>query len=175
MRQPFSTRSRSTRRWTSATRLTPNSSRRHPSCKPSKQSCLTIRAYRTTSSTAIAYLQLGQDAKARALMMEAGAVNKVFRAILGSETGLAAVPARYMLERQDWRGAAGLQIPAAVNAPPAKAIIHFARALGAARSGDLAAAQTDIGNLQELKAALEKASQPYWAGQVGVQILAAQA
>ena len=122
-----------------------------------------------------AYLQLGQDAKARALMMEALAVNKVFRAILGSETGLAAVPARYMLERQDWRGAAGLQIPAAVNAPPAKAIIHFARALGAARSGDLAAAQTDIGNLQELKAALEKTNQPYWAGQVDVQILAAQA
>jgi hypothetical protein len=122
-----------------------------------------------------AYLQLGQDDKARALMAEAGAINKVFRPILGSETGLAAVPARYMLERQDWRGAAGLQIPAAVNAPPAKAIIHFARALGAARSGDLAAAQTDIGKLQELKAALEKASQPYWASQVGVQILAAQA
>jgi len=122
-----------------------------------------------------AYLQLGQDDKARALMAEAGAINKVFRPILGSETGLAAVPARYMLERQDWRGAAGLQIPPAVNAPPAKAIIHFARALGAARSGDLAAAQTDIGKLQELKAALEKASQPYWAGQVGVQILAAQA
>jgi hypothetical protein len=29
--------------------------------------------------------------------------------------------------------------------------------------------------LQELKAALEKANQPYWAGQVDVQILAAQA
>ena len=122
-----------------------------------------------------AYLQLGQDDKARALMAEAGAINKVFRPILGSETGLAAVPARYMLERQDWRGAAGLQVPAVVNAPPARAIIYFARALGAARSGDLAAAQTDIGKLQELKAALEKASQPYWAGQVGVQILAAQA
>jgi tetratricopeptide (TPR) repeat protein len=85
------------------------------------------------------------------------------------------VPARYMLERQDWRGAAGLQIPPAVNAPPARAITHFARALGAARSGDLAAAQTDISKLQELKAALEKTNQPYWAGQVGVQILAAQA
>jgi hypothetical protein len=80
-----------------------------------------------------------------------------------------------MLERQDWRGAAGLQIPPAVNAPPARAITHFARALGAARSGDLAAAQTDISKLQELKAALEKTNQPYWAGQVGVQILAAQA
>jgi hypothetical protein len=122
-----------------------------------------------------AYLQLGQDGKARALMAEVGAIDKVFRPILGSETGLAAVPARYMLERQDWRGAAGLQIPPAVNAPPARAITHFARALGAARSGDLAAAQTDIGKLQELKAALEKTNQPYWAGQVGVQILAARA
>jgi hypothetical protein len=32
---------------------------------------------------------------------------------------LAAVPARYMLERQDWRGAAGLLVPALVTAPPA--------------------------------------------------------
>jgi hypothetical protein len=53
-----------------------------------------------------AYLQLGQDGKARALMAEAGAIQKIFRPILGSETGLAAVSARYMLERQDWRGAA---------------------------------------------------------------------
>ena len=44
-----------------------------------------------------AYLQLGQDDKARALMAEADAINKVFRPILGSETGLAAVPARTCL------------------------------------------------------------------------------
>jgi tetratricopeptide (TPR) repeat protein len=122
-----------------------------------------------------AYLQQGRDAEARAVMEEVGAIRKVFRPILGSETGIAAVPARYMLERQDWRGAASLESPAVVNAPPARAIIHFARALGAARSGDLGAAQADVGKLQELKAALEKASQTYWAGQVEVQILAAQA
>jgi len=122
-----------------------------------------------------AYLQQGRDAEARAAMEEVRAIQKVFRPILGSETGIAAVPARYMLERQDWRGAASLEIPSVVNAPPARAIIHFARALGAARSGDLGAAQADIGKLQELKAALEKASQTYWAGQVEVQILAAQA
>jgi hypothetical protein len=120
-----------------------------------------------------AYLQLGQDGKARALVEESGAIRKIFGTLL--ETGVAAVPARYMLERQDWPGAAGLQVPVTVNAPPARAIIHFARAIGAARSGDLAAAQADIGKLQELKAALEKANQPYWAGQVDVQILAAQA
>ena len=121
-----------------------------------------------------AYLQLGQDSKARALAQEADAVTKVFRPGLGSETGLAAVAARYVLERQDWRGAAGLKVPVAVNAPPARAIIHFARALGAARSGDFAAAQADIAKLQELKSALEK-DQPYWAGQVDIQITAVRA
>src|SRR4029077_3199673 len=60
-----------------------------------------------------AYLQLGQDGKARALMGEAGAVQKIFGPIRGSETGLAAVSARYMLERQDWRGAAALPSPVA--------------------------------------------------------------
>ena len=121
-----------------------------------------------------AYLQLGQDSKARALAQEADAVTKVYRPGLGSETGLAAVAARYVLERQDWRAAAGLKIPVAVNAPPARAIIHFARALGAARSGDFAAAQADIVKLQELKSALEK-DQPYWAGQVDIQITAVRA
>jgi hypothetical protein len=120
-----------------------------------------------------AYLQLGQDGKARALVEASGAVTKVFGSLL--ETGLAAVPARYVLERQDWRGAAGLQMPSAVKAPPARAIVHFTRAVGAARSGEFAAAQADIGKLQELKAALETANQPYWAGQIDVQILAAQA
>jgi hypothetical protein len=120
-----------------------------------------------------AYLQLGQDGKARALVEETGAIRKIFGTLL--ETGVAAVPARYMLERQDWPGAAGLQVPVTVNAPSARAIIHFARAIGAARNGDLAAAQADIGKLQELKAALEQANQPYWAGQVEVQIVAAQA
>ena len=121
-----------------------------------------------------AYLQLGQDSKARALAQEADAVTKVYRPGLGSETGLAAVAARFVLERQDWRAAAGLKVPVAVNAPPARAIIHFARALGAARSADFAAAQADIVKLQELKSALEK-DEPYWAGQVDIQITAVRA
>jgi hypothetical protein len=122
-----------------------------------------------------AYLQLGQDGKAKALMAEVGAIKKVYSPRLASDTALAAVPARYMLERQDWRGASGLLVPASVNAPPAKAITHFARAIGAARSGEFAAAQVDIDKLKEFSATLASTSQPYWSGQVNVQILAAQA
>jgi tetratricopeptide (TPR) repeat protein len=79
-----------------------------------------------------------------------------------------------LLERQDWKGAAKLQ-PMGLPFPPAEAITYFARAMGAARSGDTAAAQADIEKLNELRAGLEKSGQGYWAGQVEVQILGAQA
>ena len=121
-----------------------------------------------------AYLQLGQDAKARALIDECAAVRKVLGAVSAGNTARTAVPARYYLERQDWKGAAQLQ-PLGTPFPPAEAITHFARAVGAARSGDLAAAQLDIDKMKELRAALLKADQPYWAEQVEVQILSAQA
>jgi len=122
-----------------------------------------------------AYLQLGQDGKAQALMEEVAAVKKIYSPRYVTECGAAAVAARYMLERQDWKGAASLQMLDLTKTPQAQAITHFARALGAARSDDLAAAQTDIDKLKELRGALEKAGQPYWAGQIEVQILGAQA
>jgi hypothetical protein len=122
-----------------------------------------------------AYLQLGQDQKAKELMEEVGAIKKVFSPRLTTDTALAAVPARYMLERQDWRGAAGLVVPALVAAPPAKAITYFARAIGAAHIGDFAAAQANIDTLKEINAAVAKAGDAYWSGQVDVEVLAAYA
>jgi tetratricopeptide (TPR) repeat protein len=123
---------------------------------------------------AYAYLQMGQDIKARALIGDAMAIKKVIGVPLAGATARAAVPARYMLERQDWQGAAQLQ-PLGTGYPMAEAITHFARAVGGARSGDTAAAQADIEKLKEQRAALEKAGQGYWAGQVEIQILGAQA
>jgi tetratricopeptide (TPR) repeat protein len=122
-----------------------------------------------------AYLQLGRDSEARALMEEVAGVKKIYASRYVTECGAAAVAARYMLERQDWKGATALPVLDIVKAPQAQAITHFARALGAARGDDLAAAQVDIDKLKELRASLEKVNQPYWAGQVEVQILAAQA
>src|SRR6516164_567807 len=122
-----------------------------------------------------AYLQLGEDLKAKELMEEVGAIKKVFSPRLTTDTALAAVPGRYMLERQDWHSAANLVVPAIVTAPPAKAITHFARALGAARAGGFAAAQADIDRLKEFSATLAKAGDGYWSGQVDTQMLAAQA
>jgi tetratricopeptide (TPR) repeat protein len=123
---------------------------------------------------AYAYLQLGQDMKARGLIQDTMAMKKIIGVPLAGATARAAVPARYMLERQDWQGAAQLQ-PLGTGYPMAEAITHFARAMGAARSGDTAAAQADIEQLKEQRAALEKTGQGYWAGQVEIQILGAQA
>jgi tetratricopeptide (TPR) repeat protein len=121
-----------------------------------------------------AYLQLGQDAKAKALIDESAQIKKLIGPVSVGNTARAAIPARYYLERQDWKGAAQLQ-PMNLPFPAAEAITHFARALGAARGGDAAAAQADIEKLKALREGLLKANQAYWAEQVEVQVLGAQA
>jgi tetratricopeptide (TPR) repeat protein len=122
---------------------------------------------------AYAHLQLGQDAKAKALIDQSAGIGKIIGPrIVGMARS--AVPARYVLERQDWQGAAQLQpISGAMSA--GDAITYFARALGAARTGDLAAAQTDVDQLKAQRVALQGMKQSYWAEQVEIQILAAQA
>ena len=91
---------------------------------------------------------------------------------------MAAIPARYALERQDWALAANLQPPKADigwdKFPPAAAILDFAQALGAARSGDLDAAKAEIDKLAAIRDAL-KAKDKYWSGQVEIERLAAAA
>jgi len=122
---------------------------------------------------AYAHLQLGQDAKAKALIEPSLKMTKLIGPVSAGQMGRAAVSARYYLERQDWQGAAQLK-PLGTPFPAAEAVTHFARAMGGARSGDTAAANADVGKLQELRSGLEK-SQPYWAEQVEIQILAAKA
>jgi tetratricopeptide (TPR) repeat protein len=92
---------------------------------------------------------------------------------------LAAVPARLALERQQWARAAALEprVPASYpwdRFPAIEAITWFARALGAARTGDIAAAETALGKLASLRETAAKASN-YWATQVDIQRTAAAA
>jgi hypothetical protein len=91
---------------------------------------------------------------------------------------MAAIPARYALERQDWALAAKLERPKAEvgwdKFPPAQAILDFARALGDARSGNLDAAKAEIDKLAAIRDALQ-AKNKYWSDQVEVQRLAAAA
>jgi hypothetical protein len=115
-----------------------------------------------------AYLQLAQDKNARAVIDEMAAGNAVNPDLPGASFALAASPARYAMERGDWNAAAGLQVR------PSKflhvmAITHFARAVGAARSGKPDAATADIAKLAELRDKLREARDAYWAEQVDIQ------
>jgi len=121
-----------------------------------------------------ALLQLGQDTKAKAILEPVAAITKTIGPRIAAATAQNAVPARYALERQDWQAAAQLK-PVGTGLPAAEAITHFARAIGAARSGAADAAQLDIDTLKDLRGQLEKANQGYWAGQVEIQVLGAQA
>ena len=115
-----------------------------------------------------AYLQLGQDAKARAVVNEMMAVTDVNPNILAGPYALAASPARYMIERDDWRGAAELQVRP-TSAAHVQAITHFARALGAARTGNPEGARAEIAKLAELRDKLREAKDAYWSEQVDIQ------
>jgi tetratricopeptide (TPR) repeat protein len=121
--------------------------------------------------TVYAHLQLGQDAKAGEVVAEAAGTVSAFDPEAGAQVGpyaLAASPARYMIERGDWKGAARLQVRPSKFAHT-EAMTHFARALGAARSGAPAAAVADIAKLAELGEKLRAGKDAYWAEQVDIQ------
>ena len=79
-----------------------------------------------------------------------------------------------MIERGDWKSAAELKVRPSQFAY-ADAMTHFARALGAARSGNPEAAKADIAKLGELRDKLREAKDAYWSGQVDIQAQVASA
>jgi predicted Zn-dependent protease len=115
-----------------------------------------------------AYLQLGQDQKAKAVIDEATSVAGFTETFLAGPYALAISPARYAVERGDWKAASELQVrPSPL--PHVQAITYFARALGAARSGNPDAAKPDIAKLAELSDKLRDAKDAYWSEQVDIQ------
>ena len=114
------------------------------------------------------HLQLGQDKSARAVIDEMIASQNIGPNAFASQFALAASPARYAVERGDWRGAAQLQ-PRQGPFSHTMAITHFARALGAARSGEPEAAKADIAKLADLSNKLREAKDAYWSEIVDIQ------
>ena len=119
-------------------------------------------------------LQQAQDAAAKQLVDEAGAIRTVNVENFVAAYAFAAMPARYALERGDWAEAAKLSLSPPDLAwhkfPQAEGILVFARGLGAARTGDAAAARRDVERLQALQEALTAAKSSYWASQTDFQI-----
>jgi hypothetical protein len=124
---------------------------------------------------AYAYLQEGRDSDAKRVVDETSAVEKLDQQNFASAYALAAVPARYALERHQWSEAAVLPVrPVGFPWPrfrSAEALTHFARGLGGARSGNLGAARSGLERLEAIQAGLLEAHDSYWAGQVKIQQL----
>jgi hypothetical protein len=120
-----------------------------------------------------AYMQLARDKEASLVVEEAQRV-KALGSAMGGPYAFAAIPARFTIERGMWKDAMQLQ-PRASRFPYTESMTYFARALGAARSGDPVAAEKDVGELARIVAALKAAKNDYWATDVEVQRLGAAA
>jgi hypothetical protein len=129
-----------------------------------------------------AYLQMGKDSEAKAILdgLPALAARFDVNAVTGAAPGsagvfaLAAIPARWALERSAWAEAAAL-VPKPSGFPYTEAMTYFARALGASHTGDLATAKASIDSLVSIQQRLSAKGEPYWAEQVAIQNLEAQA
>jgi tetratricopeptide (TPR) repeat protein len=124
-----------------------------------------------------AYLQQAQDVEARRVLDEARgimadlAARKYDSGRPTAHFAIAAIEARWALERGKWTEAAAIE--ARPNRfPHSEAMTYFARAIGAARSGDAARARADVDRLAALKEAMKD---PYWAEQIEIQRRAAAA
>lgn len=109
----------------------------------------TVETWRPAAADRLvyAYLQTGQDDKAKSVVDKFGAPER--RGRPDDDMALAAMPARYALERSDWIEAAALQIRDGAI-PAARAITLFARALGATKSGKVAASAADSAELERV-------------------------
>ena len=130
-----------------------------------------------------AYLQTGQDEAAGRIVKSLPEIAARFdpKALLvgagppaAGYFALAAIPARYALERRDWQQAERLALTETPFAF-ADAITWFARGLGAARLGHTAPADEAAAALKQIQERLSKANEAYWARQVEIQALAVTA
>jgi tetratricopeptide (TPR) repeat protein len=132
---------------------------------------------------AYAYLQIGQDKRAQAVLYELNKIQKAEPETFKVAYAFTAIPARYALERRRWNEAARLTLAqgALVSFPWqnfswAKAHIHFTRAVGAARTGDIASARQEVENLAAIRQTLVEVRGGYdWAKQVEIERLVASA
>jgi len=133
-----------------------------------------VEAYHAADYMVYAQLQLGRDQAARKTLEEFGSAGGARLPQFAGPYAAAAMPARLALERGDWTAAS--QLPMQGSAfPHVEAITAFARALGAARKGDVAAAAQDAARLEALHQSLLAANNGYWATEVEVQRIAVAA
>ncbi len=122
---------------------------------------------------AYAYLQTAQDRAAKLVWDRAQEISRTHAG--GNAWAMAAIPARYAIERNDWPAAKALEVHASPSMPQVEAITHFVRALGFAQSGDPKSAGKEIAELERLRNLGTQMKDAYWTEQVEIQRLSASA
>jgi hypothetical protein len=124
-------------------------------------------------------LQQGRDKAAKEVVNDVARIKTVNVENFVAAYALAAIPARYAVERNDWKGAASLQLSPSNLAwqkfPQAEAVLVSVRGLAAARTGAIPAARKDLVRLADLKEAMKTAKIGYWPGQTDFQMQAIEA
>jgi hypothetical protein len=123
-----------------------------------------------------AYLQTAQDAAAKKLLDSLPEIVSRF----GSQStasaappsaaryAMAAIPARWVLERGAWQEAESLEMKT-TDIPYADALTAFARAVGAARRGNTPAARAAVADLDAIRARQAATHETYWIQQIDIQ------
>jgi tetratricopeptide (TPR) repeat protein len=128
---------------------------------------------------AYSYLQEGQDAKAKEIVDFAATVRKTNPELeFSGAYALAAIPARYALERNAWSEAAALRVPAVphwASFPFMEALIEYSHALGRAHTGDLDGARKAMDRMRQLRGATSDPKFDYFKRQLDQQMQAASA
>jgi tetratricopeptide (TPR) repeat protein len=123
---------------------------------------------------AYAYLQMAEDRAAKQVWERAQEISRS-HGMGGNAWAMAAIPARYAIERDDWNAAKALEVHPEPSTPYVEAITHFVRALGFAHTGDAASARKEIAELERLRNRETEMKDAYWADQVEIQRLGASA
>jgi tetratricopeptide (TPR) repeat protein len=128
---------------------------------------------------AYSYLQEAQDAEARKIVDLAAKVRKTNpeREFIAAYA-LAAIPTRYVFERNDWAAAATLSIPNVPHwssFPFLEALIEYGHALGRAHIGDLDGARKAIARMQQLRDTTKEPKFDYFKSHLDLQMQAALA
>jgi hypothetical protein len=126
-----------------------------------------------------AYLQQAEDTSAQKVLSEMRAMTRLDDDQFAAAYAFAAAPARWALERHDWAGAAKLE-----SAPSwfpwgrfrnVESLVLYARAIGAARAGDVATARRSADEITAIRQALPATRDFDWSGSIGTQWEAASA
>ncbi|HWW01020.1 MAG TPA: hypothetical protein VNZ64_15085 [Candidatus Acidoferrum sp.] len=126
-----------------------------------------------------AYLQTAQDHAAERLVAGLRNINQAAPRNFKAGYALAAIPARYLLERRQWAEAARLELapqdfPWANQAWP-WALNRFARCLGAARAGNSADARKELESLSRMRPAETGVAPSYRVRQIDILYAEARA